>query len=48
MSFDTPKLTARDYVMGGTVLFGAICVLVAVVYATARLVNYWFPVGCTP
>jgi integral membrane sensor domain MASE1 len=48
MSFDTPKLTTRDYLMASAVLFTAICVLVALVYAIARVVNAWFPVGCTP
>jgi hypothetical protein len=48
MSFDTPKLTTRDYVMCGAVLVAAICVLVALVYAIARIGNAWFPVGCTP
>jgi hypothetical protein len=48
LSFDTPKLTTRDYVMCGAVLFATICVLVTLVYAIARIVNFWFPVGCTP
>jgi hypothetical protein len=46
LSFDTPKL--RDYLIGGSVLVAAFCVLVAVVYAIARVVNYFLPVGCTP
>jgi Na+-transporting methylmalonyl-CoA/oxaloacetate decarboxylase gamma subunit len=48
LSFDTPKLTARDYVMGGTVVFGALAILFSVVFAMTRIVNAWFPVGCTP
>jgi hypothetical protein len=48
LSFDTPKLTARDYLIGGSVLFAAFCVLFAIVYAVARLVFFWLPVGCTP
>jgi hypothetical protein len=47
MPFETPKLTKRDYAIGAAVVFAAVLVLVGLMYAVVRIVNVWFPVGCT-
>jgi uncharacterized membrane protein YfhO len=42
------RFSASDMIYIWLCAIGALLLLFAIVYAVARLVFYWLPVGCTP